>query len=162
MTRELPSGTVTFLFSDMEGSTQLLRELGDVYDELLDLHHEALRRAWSAHRGAEINTEGDAFFVAFHDAADALAAAVEGQRLIAAVDWPAGKSVLVRMGLHSGFGRPVDDDYRALTVHQAARVVGAANGGQILATDEVIDLAGGAVEGVDLTALGTFQVRDFD
>jgi predicted ATPase/class 3 adenylate cyclase len=162
MRKDLPSGTVTFLFSDIEESTRLLREHPDLYDELLDLHNHLLRDAWAAHRGVEVNTEGDAFFVAFADAGDALAAAVDGQRRLAAADWPGGRPMRVRMGVHSGYGRPVDGDYRALAVNQAARVVGAANGGQILATAEVVELAEPAAAGVELTALGSFRVRDFD
>ncbi len=160
MVKGLPSGTVTFLFTDIEGSTRILRDLGERYNELLDLHHRLLREVWTKHRGVEVLIEGDAFFVAFADASDALAAAVDGQRVLAAADWPTGNPVKVRMGLHAGYARPVDDDYRALAVHQAARVVDAANGGQILATDEVIALSGDAE--IDLTELGRYRVSDFD
>jgi predicted ATPase/class 3 adenylate cyclase len=160
MVKGLPSGTVTFLFTDIEGSTRILRDLGERYSDLLGLHHRLLREVWIRHRGVEVLTEGDAFFVAFANAADALAAAVDGQRALAGAVWPTEQRILVRMGLHTGYARPVDDDYRALAVHQAARVVDAANGGQILATAEVIALRGDP--GIEVTDLGRYRVRDFD
>jgi predicted ATPase/class 3 adenylate cyclase/tetratricopeptide (TPR) repeat protein len=160
MAKGLPSGTVTFLFTDIEGSTRILRDLGERYSDLLALHHRLLRDVWARHRGVEVLTEGDAFFVAFASAADALAAAVDGQRALAAAVWPTEQPIKVRMGLHTGHARPVDDDYRALAVHQAARVVDAANGGQILATAEAIALRGD-VE-IEVTDLGHYRVRDFD
>ncbi len=160
MAKGLPSGTVTFLFTDIEGSTRILRDLGEGYDDLLDQHHQLLRSVWAQHRGVEVLTEGDAFFVAFANASDALLAAVEGQRALARTDWPTEQPIRVRMGLHTGYARPVDDDYRALAVHQAARVVDAANGGQVVATAEVIALRGDAE--LDVTELGRYRVRDFD
>ena len=162
MVKGLPSGTVTFLFTDIEGSTPILRDLGDRYSDLLDHHHRLLREVWERHRGVEVSTDGDAFFVAFDHASDALAAAVDGQRALARADWPTEQPIKVRMGLHAGYARPVDDDYRALAVHQAARVVGAANGGQILATREVIELGDDAPSELVLTHLGRYRVRDFD
>ncbi len=121
MAKGLPSGTVTFLFTDIEGSTRLVRDLGDAYSELLDQHHRLLRKVWTRHRGIEVLTEGDAFFVAFASAADALAATVDGQRALSQATWPIDSPLRVRMGLHVGYAKPVDDDYRALAVHQAAR-----------------------------------------
>ena len=156
----LPSGTVTFLFTDIEGSTRLVRDLGEGYSDLLDLHHKLLRNVWAQHCGVEVLTEGDAFFVAFADASDALAAAVDGQRALSGAAWPTEAPVRVRMGLHTGYAKPVGDDYRALAVHQAARVVDAANGGQIFATDEVVAMRAEAA--VELTDLGRYRVRDFD
>ena len=120
------------------------------------------REVWARHHGAEVSTEGDAFFVAFDDASDALRAAVDGQRALAGADWPTEQPIQVRMGLHAGYARPVDDDYRALAVHQAARVVDAANGGQILATTEVVELGVDALPGLVLTPLGRYRVNDFD
>ncbi len=160
MVKGLPSGTVTFLFTDIEGSTRILRDLGDRYSDLIGQHHRLLREVWMRHRGVEVLTEGDAFFVAFASAADAVAAAVDGQRALAGADWPTEDPIKVRMGMHTGYARPVDDDYRALAVHQAARVVDAANGGQILATDEVIALLDDAE--IEVTDLGRYRVRDFD
>ncbi|MET0910271.1 MAG: adenylate/guanylate cyclase domain-containing protein, partial [Ilumatobacteraceae bacterium] len=162
MVNGLPSGTVTFLFTDIEGSTRILRDLGERYSDLLDQHHRLLRAVWQRHRGVEVSADGDAFFVAFEHAADALAAAVDGQRALTGAAWPPAHPLKVRMGLHAGYARPVDDDYRALAVHQAARVVDAANGGQILATAEVIELGGGPIPDVVLTGLGRYRVSDFD
>ena len=162
MVKGLPSGTVTFLFTDIEGSTRILRDLGDRYSDLLDRHHRLLREVWERHRGVEVSTDGDAFFVAFDNASDALAAAVDGQRALARADWPTEQPIQVRMGLHAGYARPIDDDYRALAVNQAARVVDAANGGQILATTEVIELGVDAPPELELTRLGRYRVSDFD
>ena len=162
MVKGLPSGTVTFLFTDIEGSTRILRDLGERYDAFLDLHHRLLREVWLRHFGVEVLTEGDAFFVAFASASDALAAAVDGQRALVRAVWPEGQRVQVRMGLHSGYARPVDGDYRALAVHQAARIVDAANGGQVLASAEVLALHGDAEPAFEVTDLGRYRVRDFD
>lgn len=160
MVKVLPSGTVTFLFTDIEGSTRILRDLGDRYDELLDQHHRLLRDVWTRHRGVEVQTEGDAFFVAFERASDALSAAIDGQRALAAAAWPGDLVLQVRMGLHTGYARPVEGDYRALAVHQAARIVDAANGGQVLATSEVVALHAGTEATLEL--LGRYRIRDFD
>jgi predicted ATPase/class 3 adenylate cyclase len=162
MAKGLPSGTVTFLFTDIEGSTGIVRELGEGYADLLGQHHRLLRDVWSRHHGVEVSTEGDAFFVAFAGASDAVAATIDAQRALAGADWPTERPIRVRMGLHAGYARPVDDDYRALAVHQAARVVSAGNGGQILATGEVIALCEGPPSDLVVTDLGRFRVRDFD
>jgi predicted ATPase/class 3 adenylate cyclase len=169
MVTGLPSGTVTFLFTDIEGSTGIVRELGERYNDLLDHHHRLLREVWHRHRGVEVSTDGDAFFVAFAVAADAVAATIDAQRTLAAATWRTEHPVRVRMGLHTGHARPVDGDYRALAVHQAARIVDAANGGQVLATAEVLalcgelaDVAGVGEHDVVVTDLGRYRVRDFD
>src|ERR1017187_5163683 len=99
---QLPVGVVTLLFSDIEGSTRLLHELDEGYGEVLADHHRLLRAAWLAHSGVEGSTEGDAFFVAFADAGDAVRAALAGQRALNAHAWPEGESVRVRMGMHTG------------------------------------------------------------
>src|SRR3712207_8470742 len=99
---ELPQGTVTLLFTDIEGSTQLLRRLGDAYAGVLAEHQRLLRQAFAAHGGREVDTQGDAFFVAFPRAVDAMQAAVEAQRALAEYPWPEGAAVKVRMGLHTG------------------------------------------------------------
>lgn len=160
--RKLPAGMVSFVFTDIEGSTRLLRELGDGYDELLDLHNELLRSAWREHGGQEVGTEGDAFFVAFADPADAIRGAVAGQRTLAATSWPGGRVVRVRMGVHTGYARPRGDDYRALAANQAARIVAAAHGGQILVSADTATRAGPSIDGAELESLGRFRVRDFD
>ena len=101
--------------------------------------------------------------MAFANAVDALAAAIDAQRAIATADWPHGRPVLVRMGMHTGYARPIEDDYRALAVHQAARVLNAANGGQVFATDEVIEVAGEhSLAAFDIERLGRYRVQDFD
>lgn len=158
---QLPTGLVTFVFTDIEGSTPLVRDLDELYPELLDQHHECLRRVWRAHSGHEVGTEGDSFFVAFADADDALAAMVEAQRALAVVRWVGGSTVRVRMGAHRGFARPHGDDYAALAVHQASRVASAAHGGQILLSGSVADATTRLPDGAVFEDLGRFRVRDF-
>jgi class 3 adenylate cyclase len=100
--RDLPSGTVTFLFTDIEGSTRLLDALGDGYGEALEAHRRLLRQAFADGGGVEVDTQGDAFFVAFDGALEALEAAAAAQRALASYAWPEGLPVRVRMGLHTG------------------------------------------------------------
>lgn len=158
---ELPGGRVTFVFTDIESSSRLLSRLGPAYDDLLDVHHETLRGVWAAHRGHEVNTEGDAFFVAFPSADDAVAAAAAAQRALAAATWPHGARPQVRIGVHTGYAQPRHGDYVALAVNQAARVVGAAHGGQVLVSaDTVAAMAGES--SITLVPHGRFRVRDFD
>jgi predicted ATPase/class 3 adenylate cyclase len=157
----LPSGLVTFVFTDIEGSTRLFRALGDGYAAVLARHHEILRGAWARHGGLEVKTEGDAFFVAFSDAADAVRACADGQRLLAVEQWPANTVLRVRMGLHTGLAWPTEHDYIAFAVHQAARVVDVAHGGQIVATDDTAARIR-TDQNVQLLSLGRFKVRDFD
>ena len=122
---ELPSGTVTFLFSDIEGSTRLLTRLRGGYAEVLSEHQRVLRAGFAEHDGREVHTEGDAFFVAFARAGDAIAAAVAGQRALAHHGWPEGVDVRVRMGVHTGEASVRLDDYVGLDVHRAARICAA-------------------------------------
>jgi predicted ATPase/class 3 adenylate cyclase len=129
---EAPSGTVSLLFTDIEGSTKLLQRSGERYAELLADHRSLLRAAFDSHNGYEIDTEGDAFFVVFRSAKDAAAAAAAGQRALAEHSWPDGNEVRVRMGLHTGEPHLVDRAYVGLDVHRAARVMGAGHGGQVL------------------------------
>jgi class 3 adenylate cyclase len=119
---ELPSGTVTFLFSDIEGSTRLLTRLRSRYAEVLADHQRLLRAAFDEHDGREVHTEGDAFFVAFARASDAIAAAASAQRSLASQRWPEGVEVRVRMGVHTGEAEVRQDDYVGLDVHRAARI----------------------------------------
>ncbi|MFI5889513.1 adenylate/guanylate cyclase domain-containing protein [Actinoplanes sp. NPDC051513] len=130
---ELPSGLVTFMFTDIEGSTRLARMLGDDYGPVLGAHRALLRDALSDFGGVELFTEGDSFFVAFRDAGAAMAACVEAQRRLSAHEWP-GRDAMprVRMGMHTGFAKPIGDEYASIEVHRAARVAAAAHGGQIL------------------------------
>jgi len=160
----LPAGIITCVFTDIEGSTRLLRELGPRFDGVLARHDEVLRAIWHDRDGYEIKTLGDGFMVVFEQARDAVAAAVAAQRALATADWPTALPVRVRIGMHTGYGRPTDGDYTSLAVNQAARVVGAARGGQILLTAHTAaELeATGAPDDVDLRPLGRFRVRDFD
>jgi class 3 adenylate cyclase len=121
---DAPSGTVTLLFTDIEGSTKLLQRSGELYAELLAEHRNMLRVAFDSHDGYEVDTEGDAFFVVFRSANDAAAAAVAAQKALAEHSWPGGNDVRVRMGLHTGEPRLVDRAYVGLDVHRAARVMG--------------------------------------
>jgi class 3 adenylate cyclase len=127
--RELPSGTVTFLFTDIEGSTRLIQELGDAYAEVLEDHRRALRAAFAENGGVEVDTQGDAFFVAFERAKDALAAAAEGQRALAP------GPVRVRMGVFTGEPIRTEDGYAGMDVHRAARMAAAGHGGQVLVSE---------------------------
>lgn len=138
----MPTGTVTLLFSDMEGSTRLLARLGADYVHALDAQRRILREAWAAHGGVELGTEGDSFFVVFETAPDAVRAAVAGQRGLLDNRWPSGERVLVRMGMHTGSPMPHHDGYVGMDVHRAARIAGVAQGGQILVSDTTATLAG--------------------
>src|SRR3712207_1638036 len=129
---ELPQGTVTLLFTDIEGSTQLLRRLGDAYAGVLAAHQRLLREAFQAHGGCEVDTQGDAFFVAFARAVDAVQAAVAAQRALAAHPWSEGGAVRVRMGLHTGEPTASGERYVGLAVHRAARIGAAGHGGPVL------------------------------
>ena len=157
----LPSGTVTFVFTDIEGSTRLIRNLGDSYASALDRHREILREAWRRHDGHEVDTEGDSFFVVFDAPADAIVACADGQLALGAEPWPTGSPLRVRMGVHSGVAIPHERDYVAYAVHQAARVVNTAHGGQIVVS---ADAANGTElpPHLSLRSLGRFRVRDFD
>jgi class 3 adenylate cyclase len=142
--RELPSGTVTFLFTDIEGSTRLLHEYGDAYAELLAEHRRMLRGAFVRHDGVEVDTQGDAFFVAFARASDALAAARDGQSGLG------GGPIRVRMGLHTGEPLVTDEGYVGVAVHRAARIAAAGHGGQVLLSQATADLAGADVRDLGL------------
>jgi predicted ATPase len=144
-----PTGTVTFLFTDIEGSTRLLQELGDAYADVLAEHHRLLRDVWARHRGVEVDTAGDAFFVAFARASDAVAAAREAQGALAS------GPVRVRMGLHTGEPLQEADRYVGIDVHRAARIAAAAHGGQVLFSQAVADLAG-----ADARDLGVHRLKD--
>jgi predicted ATPase/class 3 adenylate cyclase len=152
-----PSGTVTFLFTDIEGSTRLLGELGTSrYSEALDAHCRLLRAAFERHDGYEVNYEGDAFVIAFQNAHDAVAAAAEGQRALAEHAWPEGHELRVRMGLHTGEPELAPPKYVGIDVHRAARIAAAGHGGQILLSQSTRDL----VQGDDLRDLGEYRLKD--
>ena len=159
---ELPRGTVTFLFTDIEGSTRLLKQLEDQYGEVLDAHRRILREAVGEREGREVDTQGDSFFFAFARANAALAAAVVAQRALAAHDWPHGGELKVRMGLHTGEPEVGDERYVGLGVHRAARIGGAAHGGQVLLSSATRELVEDKVEDVAVRDLGTYRLKDFD
>ena len=161
--RALPRGTVTFLFTDIEGSTRLLARLRDGYADVLDDHQRAVRAAIEEHGGQEVHTEGDAFFVAFARATDAVAAAVAAQRALAAHPWPEGVDLRVRMGLHTGEAEIRADDYVGMDVHRAARICSAAHGGQVLVSSATRELVAGELDaGVDLADLGEHRLKDLE
>jgi predicted ATPase/class 3 adenylate cyclase/Flp pilus assembly protein TadD len=130
-----PTGTVTFLFSDIEGSTRLLQRVGDGYPEILEAHAKLIRQALAAHAGHEVSTEGDGFFAVFPIALDAVLAAAAVQRSLLGHPWPEGVQVRVRIGLHTGQGTLGGDDYVGLDVHRTARIASAAHGGQVLLSE---------------------------
>ncbi len=158
----LPTGTVTFLFTDIEGSTTLLQRLGDRrYAEVLADHQRLLRDAFAKGNGQEIDTQGDAFLVAFSRARDAVATAVAAQQSLTKHIWPDGASVQVRMGLHTGEPISNTDRYIGLDVHRAARIGTAGHGGQILLSDAVSGLAARDLpQGVSLRDLGVHRLKD--
>jgi class 3 adenylate cyclase len=140
---ELPSGTVTFLFSDIEGSTRLLTRLRGRYAEVLAEHQRVLRAEFDEYNGREINTQGDGFFVAFARASDAIAAAIAAQRGLVSRSWPEGLAVRVRMGVHTGEAARELDSYVGLDVHRAARICAAGHGGQVLISSATRELVAG-------------------
>ena len=160
--RQLPTGTVTFLFTDVEGSTRLAHDLGERWPSLLERHRAIIRAALAAHEGVEVQTEGDGFFAAFTRAPAAVAAAVRAQRDIAAEPWPADAPIRVRMGLHTGDGvADADGSYVGHDVHRAARVASAGHGGQVLLSETTRALAGAALPaGVSIRALGEHRLKD--
>jgi predicted ATPase/class 3 adenylate cyclase len=149
MPRELPTGVVTLLFTDVEGSTKLLREIGDAYAEAVDEHRRVLRSAFAAHHGVEVDTQGDAFFVAFSRASDAVGAVVDAQRGLA------GGPIRVRMGLHTGEPRLTEEGYVGLDVHKGARIAAVGHGGQVL-----LSQATRALVGVEARDLGPHRLKD--
>jgi class 3 adenylate cyclase len=148
--RDLPAGTVTFLFTDVEGSTRLLQELRAGYADALTEHRRVLREAFAAHGGAEVDTQGDAFFVAFARAKDALGAAADAQRALA------GGPVRVRIGVHTGEPLVTDEGYVGIDVHRAARIAAAGHGGQVLVSQSTRDLVGAEA----LRDLGEHRLKD--
>ena len=147
----LPSGTITFLFTDIEGSTRLVRELGERYPVVLAEHRRLLRAVFERHGGVEIGTEGDSFFVAFESASDAVEAARGGQAALG------GGPVRVRMGLHSGEATEFEEGYAGINVHRAARISSAAHGGQVVLSEQTLELA--EVDG-PVRDLGRHRLKD--
>ncbi len=157
----LPGGTVTFLFSDIEGSTRLLEQLGDRYGDVLRDHRRILRDELEHAAGQEVDTQGDAFFFSFTRARDAVRGAVAAQRALGAHEWPDGAAVKVRMGLHTGEPTVGDEGYLGMDVVRAARICSAGHGGQILLSETTRALVGNDLpEGAVMRDLGEAQLKD--
>jgi predicted ATPase/class 3 adenylate cyclase len=158
---ELPTGTVSLLFSDIEGSTALLKRLGGAYAAALDGQRQVLRKAWADHDGVELGTEGDSFYVVFPTAEGAVAAAAQGQRGLAGFEWPGTDRVRVRMGIHTGSPMVHDGAYVGMDVHRAARIAGAAHGGQVVLSSATAELASPSLpDGLWFQDLGLHQLKD--
>ena len=149
MVSDLPTGVVTLLFTDVEGSTRLLHEMGDGYGEALNEHRRRLRAAFADHGGVEVDTQGDAFFVAFARASNAVTAAADGQRALA--DGP----IRVRMGLHTGEPRLTEEGYVGLDIHKGARIAAVGHGGQVLLSQTTHALVDATVRD-----LGVHRLKD--
>jgi class 3 adenylate cyclase len=161
---ELPTGTVTFVFSDLEGSTRLLKALGDEgYTQMLATQRRLVRETFAAHGGSEIDTQGDAFFYSFNRARAAVAAAVELQRRHETESWPNGERVRVRLGLHTGEPVVGEEGYTGLDVVRAARIAADGKGGQILLSESTRAIVGDDLPpGVDVRELGERMLKDLD
>jgi predicted ATPase/class 3 adenylate cyclase len=160
---DLPTGIVTFLFTDIEGSTRLAAALGDGYAGVLERHNAILREAIGTSEGRELATQGDSFFSVFTEPTKAVEAAVHGQRALGASSWPAGASVRVRMGMHTGEARLGGDNYVGLSVHRAARIADAAHGGQVLLSETTTGEVRAALpDNVRLRELGEHWLRDLE
>jgi len=158
---KLPSGTVTFLFTDIEGSTRLLQHLGDRYADVLSAYRQILRTSANKFSGQEVDTAGDASFFAFARVTDAVAAAVDAQHALDTHPWPEGTTVRSRMGIHTGQPLTSEGDYVGIDVHRAARICEAAHGGQILASDATrIVLEQTPPEAVTLKSMGEHRLKD--
>jgi class 3 adenylate cyclase len=158
----LPGGTVTFVFTDIEGSTRLLQELGDEgYGRVSGEHRRLVRESFGARGGTEIDTQGDAFFFSFPRARDAVAAAVDAQRALRDHEWPDARQVSVRMGLHTGEPHVGEEGYLGLDVVRAARISAAGHGGQILISETTRALLGNQLpDGVAVHDLGQQDLKD--
>jgi DNA-binding NarL/FixJ family response regulator/class 3 adenylate cyclase len=162
---DLPTGTVTFLFTDVEGSTALLRRLKDGFADVLAQHEALLRGAAEAVGGQEFGTQGDAVFFVFRNPKDAVVAAVEGRRALEAAEWPEGVQLRVRMGVHTGEAAIAADRYMGLAVNRAARICSIARGGQILVsptTHALVEEAEHEFHGISFRDLGAQSLKDFD
>jgi class 3 adenylate cyclase len=159
--RELPTGTVTMLFTDIEGSTRLLQELGrDRYVEALTIHRQLLREAFTRHGGVEVEMQGDSFFFSYASAREAVAAAAAAQRALAGHDWPSAP-IRVRVGLHTGEPVVADNLYAGIDVHRAARVMSAAHGVQVLLSARTADLVAVELsEELSVRDLGEHRLKD--
>jgi class 3 adenylate cyclase len=161
---DLPSGTVTFLFTEIEGSTRLLIDLGrETFSRCLAEHDGLIREAIAGAGGLVVRPEGDAFFAVFSTAPAAIAGVVEAQRLLQSHDWPEGADIRVRMGLHTGTGTLGGDDYIGIDVHRAARIASAGAGGQVLLSAATAAIVRPTLsEGVEIAELGEHRLKDFE
>ena len=159
---QLPGGTVTFVFTDIEGSTKLLQELGDAeYARASGDHRRIVRETFGERGGTEIDTQGDAFFFSFPRARDAVAAAVDAQRALRDHEWPEGRILSVRMGVHTGEPHVGEEGYLGLDVVRAARISAAGHGGQILISETTRALLGNQLpDGVAVHDLGQQHLKD--
>src|SRR5438874_12027514 len=158
---DLPAGTITLLFTDIEGSTLLLQQLGEQYSSVLAECRQLLRTAFQQYHGHEVDTQGDAFFIAFARATDAVSAAVAAQRMLASHAWPEGAAVRVRLGLHTGEPQRTADGYVGLDVHLAARLMSTGHGGQVLLSQTTRHLVEHHLPaGVSLRDLGEHHLKD--
>ena len=162
MATELPSGTVTFLFSDIEGSTRLLQRLGERWGDLVATHNAIMRDAFAGAGGREVDRQGDAFFAVFPRARNALAAAATIQRALEGHDWPDGVDVRVRMGVHTGEPSVGDEGYLGLDVVRAARICALARGGQVLVSETTRALVRGELDGLSLQDVGEHRLKDIE
>jgi predicted ATPase/class 3 adenylate cyclase len=160
--RDLPIGTVTLLFTDVEGSTSLLHALGDRYADVLEAHRRLLREAFGAQAGVEVDTQGDAFFYAFPEASGGLLGAAAAQRALAGHAWPEGHALRVRVGVHTGEPLRTEEGYVGVDLHQGARLMAAAAGGQVVVSEATAALLADAVpDDLWLTDLGEHVLKDF-
>jgi class 3 adenylate cyclase len=158
---QLPTGTVTLLFTDIEGSTLLLQQLGERYADIVATCRQLLRTAFQQWNGVEVDTQGDAFFVVFARASDALSAVIDMQRALASHDWPNGAAVALRIGLHTGEPTRTAEGYVGLDVHHAARIMSVGLGGQVLLSQTTHELVKHNLpEGVSLRDLGEHRLKD--
>jgi class 3 adenylate cyclase len=154
---------VTFVFSDLEGSTGLLKRLGERYADVIAEHRRLVREHFGAHDGVEIDTQGDSFFYAFARARDAVAGAVDVQRAHTEHDWPAGERVRVRIGLHTGEPAVGSEGYVGIDVVRAARLAATGGGGSVLLSETTRALLGSSLpDGVSVHALGERRLKDID
>ncbi len=157
----LPTGTVTLLFTDIEGSTRLLQQLGERYADMLVMCRQLLRTAFQQWNGVEVDTQGGAFFIVFARASDAISAVVDMQRALATNAWPDGAAVAVRIGLHMGEPTRTTEGYVGLDVHHAARIMSVGHGGQVLLSQTTRELVKhNPQEGVSLHDLGEHRLKD--
>ncbi len=163
MSAPVPKGTVTFVFTDIEGSTELLKRLGDRYGDVVATHRRILREEFGRRDGVEMDTQGDAFFFSFARARDAVAAAVAAQQRLASQAWPDGIRLSVRMSLHTGEPVVGEEGYVGIDVVRAARICSAGHGGQVLLSAATATLVGTALpEGVRERDLGEHRLKDID